>query len=1796
MQDSLSLRLIINTSAQSMEPTPQPKSTIQVVGLSITDHPFYQALSNGRDSATLSGGVTHVDVFELRDRMVGEYESYVMSYLAIADKKLEARVRQELQQGLLWPEPRIGLNPSFESGGTIPDLVSEGLLHSECQRIFQIKNEAGRVLRPLELHRHQRQAIDIARTGINYVLTTGTGSGKSLAYIIPIVDAILREGSKRGIKAIVVYPMNALANSQEQELTKFLNYGYPDSRGPVTFRRYTGQEGDDERQDIIENPPDILLTNYVMLELIMTRVEERRLIDAASNLRFLVFDEFHTYRGRQGADVAYLTRRTRLACGGDRLQIIGTSATMSSSENQEQEIARVASTLFGAEVAEDAVIGETLRRATKTRDFSNPLEKSQLIARLRSGDDPAESFDAFINDPLSSFVEQQFGLTEDASGRLVRQDPQPIGGPSGVAQQLSALTDIQPSACERALRKQLLAGYRIHQEGARFPVFAFRVHQFLSRGDAVSATLDVPEHREVSFDGESWTIGESGEREALFQLAFCRECGQDYSVVSLVGSTAKTLRRDLELQRDIVPRFVPRPFEDRGAELDGESGYLFFGDWDDKSADYFDALPEQWVTYRNDQPTVESRYRERLPHAVQVSKDGIIGHGGVRAYYFRTPLQFCLTCHVSYSSRQRSDLSKLSTLGSGGRSTATTILSLSVLKELRASDLSQEAKKLLVFTDNRQDASLQAGHFNDFVEMTQLRSGLYRALKAAGDSGLTHETLTSALGDALGIDFATYSASPDALFSQRESIERTFREVLGYRVYRDLERGWRIFSPNLEQTGLLQIDYVDLDAIASTASLWTDRHEALGGASPSTRKSLVSILLDYLRKALAIKVDYLNPQFQEQLIQKSGQHLRPPWALDENEQLLSATIAYLGSTQGNSRRDAAIVKLGRLSGYGQWLRRSSTLPHLMAPLPSDEVETVIAQLLEILVRVGLVEQVSRNREGAVGYQVKASAILWRLGNGEIAHDPIHMPRTPEGGRRPNSYFQELYRGGTKDLAGLEAREHTAQVPADVRQDRERRFRQGDLAALFCSPTMELGVDIAELSVVGLRNVPPTPANYAQRSGRAGRSGQPALVFAYATTGSPHDQYFFKRPDKMIAGQVSPPRLDLANQDLVRSHVHSLWLSAANFSLERRLADLLDVNGEPPALTLKERVEAALHDPTPRTFATERARAMLAPLERELNDAGWWGELWLTETMNQLPKRFEEATRRWKSLYRAASSQIAIQNRISQDASRSPRDRQNADRLRNEARAQLELLLLDTNASTQSDFYSYRYFAAEGFLPGYSFPRLPLSAFIPGRRRGYGEDGFLARPRFLAISEFGPRNFIYHEGSRYEVNRVILPVGRGPGMDGEGVLTRRAKLCASCGYLHPMSSDVGPDICEGCGGELGVAIPNLFRLENVVTRRRERINSDEEERRRQGYEVKTSYRHAEGSTLHGEVVIGDTVALGLTYGQATTLWRINEGWRRRANQAEVGFGLDVERGYWASRPEEQAESAESDADPINTRMVRVVVPYVEDARNVLIIEPVNGVIDTPQHTELMASLQSALKHAIQIVYQLEDNELAAEPLPNIEDRRFILLYEASEGGAGVLHRLIEEPKAFGKVARVARELCHVDPDTGHDQTTNGITPCSVACYNCLLSYYNQGDHRNLDRHLVLPFLGELMHSSTRATGGSRDIEAALAKLRAATASSLENTWLDYLVEHRLRLPSSAARLLQEASCRPDFLYKRDYVAIFVDGPVHDYPDMQLRDEAATSRLRTLGWSIVRFGYQDDWSQIVATRPDIFGGDS
>ncbi len=1379
-----------------------------------------------------------MDVFELRDHLTGAYREYATSFMRLRDDRIRGCVEEALDAGKLWPHPLIGLNPAFEPGGGIDDLIEEGVLDPRTSDIFRLGKSASDLRGdPLHLYRHQAEAIRVASDDRNYVLTTGTGSGKSLAYIVPIVDHVLRTGSGGGVKAIVVYPMNALANSQREELRKFLAHG-PWADRPVTFERYTGQDDQEAREQIRRRPPDILLTNYVMLELILTRYTDQALVSRLGSLRYLVLDELHTYRGRQGADVAMLVRRLREAAGSRGLRCVGTSATLStegSYKDRQDRLAEVSSRLFGKEVRPQDVIGETLRRVTPDYD----IEEDGFAAALTAAVDrsrPPVTHDDFVADPLAAWIETMFGLRR-AEGRLDRAEPLAIEGPDGAAERLAGITGLTAESCRIAIRHYLLAGNGIEDPSTGRSTFAFRMHQFISRGDTVYASPESPGDRYVTLTGQRFVPKDR--RRVLLPLAFCRACGQDYYVVH--GGPAA----GIQLKR-----------RDLGDTQDEEQhpGFLYVSDerpWPDDVDEIRECLPETWLD-----PNGRTRYNRRaaVPRKVLVRPDGVVAPdgdptpGAIPGWWIPVPFRFCLNCGVSYEGRLGRDFTRLTTLGSEGRSTATTIMSLATVRYLREDGrLPDHARKLLSFTDNRQDASLQAGHFNDFVQITLLRSALWRALQDAGPGGLTHDRVPQRVFEALALPFGTYALDPDLRGPARLDTDRVLRDVLAYRLYRDLQRGWRITQPNLEQAGLLSIEYDSLPDLAADESMWSDCHPALAGGTPEQRETVLKVLLDWMRRELALRVDVLDQQSQEALKHRSDQRLAGSWSLADERRLEYATEVLARPRRPRDLRSWRYVSAR--GGLGQFLRRPDGLRSIPASrITLDETTIIIGQMFERLRRYGLVNQVGEDRDGNPRWQVPAAALLWKVGDGSRPyHDRIRMPNPPDE-MPTNRYFVELYRQVGTTLAGIEAREHTAQVSYAERVEREKRFRRADLAVLYCSPTMELGVDISELNVVNMRNVPPTPANYAQRSGRAGRGGQPALVFTYCSGGSSHDQHFFRRPERMIAGQVEAPRIEIANEDLLRAHVHSVWLAESGLDLGRSMGEVLDLADGVTDPNLHPQVRDDLQDAHVRARAGTRARAMLRDIASDLEGAPWWSDTWLDDTLRAIPARFEQSLKRWNSLYAAAVTQQREQNRIALSSTRSQQDRRQAQRLRREAEHQLDILRATSDHGGQTDFYPYRYFASEGFLPGYSFPRLPLSAFIPGRRGRYDEPEYLHRPRFLAISEFGPQTFIYHEGARYRINRVILtpdpdaPVS--PDGDDDSFITTRAKRCESCGYMHRVDALPGPDICEYCRVPLGREWSNLLLMRNVSTVRRDRITSDEEERRRAGYEVISGVRFAD----------------------------------------------------------------------------------------------------------------------------------------------------------------------------------------------------------------------------------------------------------------------------------------------------------------------------------------------------------------
>ncbi|MCK5805562.1 MAG: DUF1998 domain-containing protein, partial [Lentisphaeria bacterium] len=694
----------------------------------------------------------------------------------------------------------------------------------------------------------------------------------------------------------------------------------------------------------------------------------------------------------------------------------------------------------------------------------------------------------------------------------------------------------------------------------------------------------------------------------------------------------------------------------------------------------------------------------------------------------------------------------------------------------------------------------------------------------------------------------------------------------------------------------------------------------------------------------------------------------------------------------------------------------------------------------------------------------------------------------------NAFFRDLYenlaqmlRDPVHPLFGFEAREHTAQVDPDNRSVREMRFRFGpkeqeELAAeekrlreigeanrflpvLFCSPTMELGVDISALNVVHMRNIPPTPANYAQRSGRAGRSGQAALVLSYASSQSPHDQYFFRDPRAMVHGEVRAPLLDLANRELIDSHLQAVWLSCSDNPLDPCIAELLILND--PERPLRSEVIEPMTEPRVAREATERIRRILDLVAEDLTPdlAPWYEDrdAYADTIVNSALERFSAAFNRWRDLFIAAEEQRDAARRTMDDYSAPYKEKRAAQSRHAQAIDQLNLLQRGTS-SLSSDFYTYRYLATEGFLPGYNFPRLPLMAYIPSTRDGRGRQTYLQRPRFLALSEFGPRSLVYHEGRSYRVVRALLSLSHRDATTPDiNLPTKAVRICTRCGAGH---FEDQASMCHACGNSLGTAevVNNVYRIENVATQPTERITANDEERLRQGFDLQTTFewairdhipdvRRGIASDEQGEIA-------RLAYGAGATITRLNKGLRRRADKKVLGFLIDPVSGYWAKNVDDGDETPDPTASPRQW-----IVPSVQDRKNALLFEPALGTLDEIT----LATVQHALLRGIEAVFQLEEGEVLAEPMPTRNDRNSFLLYEATEGGAGVLTRLVAEPTILAGVARTALQVMHfaIDDDGPLPENPSELidqpgTACVAACYRCLMSYYNQPDHEVIDR--------------------------------------------------------------------------------------------------------------------------------------
>lgn len=1702
-----------------------------------------------------------MNAFQIHKRVIDDYSTYIQSFINISDDRICEKVETELNSGKLWPDPLVQFNPPYAPGANWDSLIDQGVVHRELQHIFY-----GR-----QLYKHQEQGLRLGCRNKDFVVTSGTGSGKSLIFLGTIFHQILQGNQNRGgIQAIIVYPMNALINSQTNEID-----GYKETfekltgnELPITYKQYTGQEQGESREEIRKNPPNILLTNYMMLELLLTRSEDFNIRDSLiQNLNTLVFDELHTYRGRQGADIGMLIRRLR-AMTQNNVLCIGTSATMVSRgtlEEQRSAVARFATTLFGKEFTPDRVVQESLIPSISATKPGS-LQVKEAITKPIVSSAPLEDLRAH---PTAQWLEAEIAL-ETKENTLVRKRPLRI---SEIVARLTDFSGTSHEICHNHILELLTWINELSKttNESTNPVLPFKIHQFIAQTGSVYVTLEPAEKRTITLEA-GYAIQRDDSQVPIYPVVFSRTSGREFICVS--RNSNKNL-------------LVPRDFRERLASEDDESiddGYIVLDEdgsiWD--PVNDIENLPDAWLkTKRDGSREVSPKYRSRLPERIYFNEKGSFSNEQNQecpyaGWFMPVPLLFDPTSGTFFDP-QSSEAFKLMRLGNEGRSTATTVLTRSLISAMRDLGLPENSQKVLSFTDNRQDAALQAGHFNDFVRVGQLRSAIYRALAQSPAGGLDYSNIAYNVLKALNLRQEEYATNPSTVAGAIRENEEALRDYLNYRIFYDLRRGWRVVLPNLEQCALLKIEYKYLDEVVGDNRFGVDDPILHRYSAPSRQEFLTSVL-DYFRRAYALSYSDLDPNVIRQKTKIIKEKLKYPWSLGKNESIEEPYYLRVEAFElrGNSIFTASI---GPQSMFGKYVKQKAK--ELGITLGNDEYTEYIHALMKLLNSAGYIHERTVNVGSGVTrciYQLNADKILWQCGDGTTARtDEIRIRSYKMKQQKPNEYFQKFYKRYLDNSKSILGAEHTAQLDSEKRIVREEQFRSGEIKALFCSPTMELGIDIRTLHSVHLRNVPPTPAHYAQRGGRAGRSGQAALIFTYCSNYSPHDKHYFQNSADMVFGAVVPPMIDLLNEELLQSHLHSIYLSEVGLAgLEKSIAEIADEE-DLPRLPLKSEVSEKL------LLSKERTSVVLQMFKKTIKDIeptlksrkSWYNDDWILNQLEQAPQLFNAKLERWRTLYRAADSQIKKAQEIVNSPIYGAQSREKRDAIREQYLGiHQKDILVNKNPKGEkknqlSEFYPYRYLAAEGFLPGYNFTRLPIRTFVET------EDGgeYISRPRFIALREFGPQNILYHDGGKYRVRQMIVA-------DAASSL-HKAKVVKSSGYIL-LDSDYNFEVCPFTKVQLSTdesreLYHDLLEMSETRAEAIERISCEEEERTSSGYETRTYFR------LAG--VVNDVTTLNLTsngeiflkvqYLPAATLVHVNHKWR---SAEENGFSMGMKTGIWK-------RERSSDTSGNQNEEVKRIRLFTTDTADALYIQPIQVLGLTK---EGIITLQYALKRAIENIFQIEPRELGVETMGET-DQPNMLIYEAAEGSLGVLSQLVDNPGKIRQVFEEAYSLCYFR--NGIDQHPER----GPATYDDLLSYFNQRHHAIIDRHLIKDALEKLLACDatvqTNALFEDYDLHYRRLESERDSNSTTEYKFLKYLYDNKIRLPDNAQYKISGYYVLPDFFY-RPNVCIFCDGTPHDTDSIRQDDKEKRDALKSAGYQVLTWHYMQPLDEFVGKRPDIF----
>jgi hypothetical protein len=1059
---------------------------------------------------------------QLLDEVCARYLSYLKSTFVFRDAELRELFAQELEGGRLINGPFVECTPVYERGTTAESLLSE-LLGQEIEPAFLAALGANRLL-----YVHQETAMRRLAAGRNVVVATGTGSGKTEAFLLPILAALYRESlagpRPPGVRALILYPMNALANDQRRRLGEIARtLREQGSAFSFTFGRYTGETPEDEtdagrkarqqladrkagelvlRSEMRQQPPDILLTNYSMLEYLLLRPDDSPLFDhgRGGTWRFCVLDEAHQYRGTKGMEMAMLLRRLRqrLECGGLRrpLQYIATSASLGGGEQDRAELAAFAQQLFASPFTPEDIVLETLAHVP-------PGNVSIAAQTYRQMADAWHASPAAVQRILAQAagahaLSLRVGLSPDEALYEILQRDVRLARLRDLVRQprhVQALADDLFPELDAPERRSALENFlnlvvRARQAGSGSPLVSLRYHLFLRALEGAYVRYHPGKRVSLVPLGEH-AEGEGHTRSVAFELALCRECGQHYFVGRREQGYLREALRDSGDEQFRVSFF--RPVEGAAADRG------------------------------------ETRWRLCL-------QCGAMGrpNGGLTA----SSCWHGLVIDVVEEPASRASEDQVHTCGACGYRSQDPVRELihgndapnAVIATAIHRCLPDDRRKVLGFADGRQDAAFFAWYLQDSYEKIVLRNLLFASARSLADEGHWEVSLPS-LAARTGCLLRERGAAPesaDELEIKRLAWLYLFRELLS-----DEQR------TSLEGVGLVRWMPVLPEKLPLPPSLlrppWSlNREEAL---------LLMRWLLDSLRADGAIEV-------------KAERGISLQWS-DLGLVGKQVTVAIGGrrsekAWDGPRTRRAALLQRV-LSAEG----RCSVDPQQQ----TQAIQDLLREVWEAFRACPGTEPILCH----VGDAFRANPGWWRL---RVLHedDPLYCcdtcrryqafsirgvctryacpgflePVPATASQRTLDHYRTLY---VQDLpVRLRAEEHTAQIEPEQARRFQEEFERGHIHFLSCSTTFELGVDLGDLDTIFLRNVPPEPFNYAQRVGRAGRRpSHPGLAVTYCRR-RPHDLTHFQDPTLLLRGRTRPPLLRISNAKIVWRHVLAFVLS------------------------------------------------------------------------------------------------------------------------------------------------------------------------------------------------------------------------------------------------------------------------------------------------------------------------------------------------------------------------------------------------------------------------------------------------------------------------------------------------------------------------------------------------------------------------------------------------------------------------------------------------------------------------------